>query len=55
MQTIADLGRSSAHHELIPNLTNLQPALQETDYDPGNKYSVAKDYGDHVFYWLTDM
>jgi spermidine/putrescine transport system substrate-binding protein len=41
-------------HELIPNLKNLSPAFTKTEYDPGNKYSVAKDYGITSFYWLTD-
>jgi spermidine/putrescine transport system substrate-binding protein len=41
-------------HELIPNLKNLSPAFTKTEYDPGNKYSVAKDYGVTSFYWLTE-
>jgi spermidine/putrescine transport system substrate-binding protein len=41
-------------HELIPNLKNLSPAFTKTEYDEGNKYSVAKDYGITSFYWLTD-
>jgi spermidine/putrescine transport system substrate-binding protein len=41
-------------HELIPNLKNLQPAFTKTGYDPGNKYSVPKDYGLTSFYWLND-
>src|SRR4051812_29859800 len=41
-------------HELIPNLKNLQPAFTKTGYDPGNKYSVPKDYGITSFFWLTD-
>lgn len=40
--------------DLIPNIKNLSPAFRETEYDPGNKYSVAKDYGVTSFYWLTD-
>jgi spermidine/putrescine-binding protein len=40
--------------ELIPNLKNLQPAFTKTEYDPGNNYSVPKDYGITSFYWLTD-
>jgi spermidine/putrescine-binding protein len=42
------------NHELIPNLKNLQPAFTKTEYDPGNEYSVPKDYGITSFYWLTD-
>ena len=46
VKTMADLGLIiPLTHELIPNLSNLSPAFKETDYDPGNKYSVAKDYG----------
>jgi spermidine/putrescine transport system substrate-binding protein len=41
-------------HELIPNLKNLSPAFTKTEYDPGNKHSVPKDYGITSFYWLTD-
>ena len=41
-------------HELIPNMKNISPAFTESDYDPGNKYSVPKDYGITSFYWLTD-
>jgi spermidine/putrescine transport system substrate-binding protein len=40
--------------ELIPNLKNLSAAFTETEYDPGNNYSVPKDYGITSFYWLTD-
>src|SRR5215211_5534226 len=40
--------------ELIPNLKNLSPAFTQTQYDPGNKYSVPKDYGITSFYWMTD-
>jgi spermidine/putrescine transport system substrate-binding protein len=41
-------------HELIPNMSNISPAFTETDYDPGNVYSVPKDYGITSFYWVTD-
>jgi spermidine/putrescine transport system substrate-binding protein len=55
VKTMADLGLiMPLTHELIPNLKNLSPAFTKTDYDPGNKYSVAKDYGVTSFYWLTD-
>src|SRR3712207_2039884 len=40
--------------ELIPNLKNLSPAFTQTEYDPGNRYSVAKNYGITAFYWLDD-
>jgi spermidine/putrescine-binding protein len=55
VKTMADLGLiMPLTHELIPNLKNLSPAFTETTYDPGNKYSVPKDYGITSFYWLTD-
>jgi spermidine/putrescine transport system substrate-binding protein len=55
VKTMADLGLiMPLTHELIPNLKNLQPTFTKTDYDPGNKYSVPKDYGITSFYWLTD-
>src|SRR5215212_9395668 len=55
VKTMADLGLiMPLTHELIPNLKIHEPASTETDYDPGNKYSVAKDYGITSFYWLTD-
>ena len=55
VKTMADLGLiMPLTHELIPNLKNLSPAFTKTDYDPGNKYSVPKDYGITSFYWLTD-
>ncbi len=46
VKTMADLGLiQPLTHELIPNIKNVLPAFTETDYDPGNKYSVPKDYG----------
>ena len=55
VKTMADLGLlMPLTHEQIPNLKNLTPAFTQSDYDPGNKYSVPKDYGITSFYWLTD-
>src|SRR5918998_2923625 len=55
VKTMADLELiMPLTHELIPNMKNIQPAFTKTDYDPGNKYSVPKDYGITSFYWLTD-
>ena len=55
VKTMADLELiMPLTHELIPNLSNLQPAFTKTDYDPGNKFSVPKDYGVTSFYWLTE-
>ena len=49
VKTMADLGLIiPLTHELIPNLSNLSPAFKETDYDPGNKYSVAQGLRHHV-------
>jgi spermidine/putrescine-binding protein len=55
VKTMADLGLiMPLTHELIPNMKNIQPAFTQTDFDPGNKYSMPKDYGITSFYWLTD-
>ena len=55
VKTMADLGLIiPLTHELIPNMKNISPAFTKTDYDPGNVYSVPKDYGITSFYWLTD-
>jgi spermidine/putrescine transport system substrate-binding protein len=55
VKTMADLDLiMPLTHELIPNIKNISPAFTKTDYDPGNKYSVPKDYGITSFYWMTD-
>jgi spermidine/putrescine transport system substrate-binding protein len=55
VKTMADLGLiMPLTHELIPNRKNITPAFTQSDYDPGNKYSMPKDYGITSFYWLTD-
>jgi spermidine/putrescine-binding protein len=55
VKTMADLGLiMPLTHELIPNMKNISPAFTQSDYDPGNKYSVPKDYGITSFFWLTD-
>jgi spermidine/putrescine transport system substrate-binding protein len=33
------------HQELIPNLTNLDKEFVETDYDPGNRYTIPWQWG----------
>jgi putrescine transport system substrate-binding protein len=33
------------HQELIPNLTNLDREFVETDYDPGNRYTIPWQWG----------
>jgi spermidine/putrescine-binding protein len=42
-------------HDLIPNLKNLQDKFRKDINDPGNKYSVTKDYGITTFYYRTDV
>jgi spermidine/putrescine transport system substrate-binding protein len=42
------------NRELIPNLANIEDAFTKVEYDPGNKFSVPKDYGITSFYWLTE-
>jgi spermidine/putrescine transport system substrate-binding protein len=55
VKTMADLGLiMPLTHELIPNMKNISPAFTQSDYDPGNKYSMPKDYGITSFYWLTE-
>ena len=55
VKTMIDQGLAlELTRELIPNLKNLSPAFTKTQYDPGNKYSVPKDYGITSFYWMTD-
>jgi spermidine/putrescine transport system substrate-binding protein len=55
VKTMIDQGLAlELTHELIPNLKNLSPAFTKAEYDPGNKYSVPKDYGITSFYWVTD-
>jgi spermidine/putrescine transport system substrate-binding protein len=55
VKTMADLGLiMPLTHDLIPNMKNISPAFTQSDYDPGNKYSVPKDYGITSFYWLTE-
>jgi len=33
------------HQDLIPNLTNLDKEFVETDYDPGNRYTIPWQWG----------
>jgi spermidine/putrescine-binding protein len=55
VKTMIDLGLiMPLTHELIPNMKNITPAFTQSDYDPGNKYSMPKDYGITSFYWLTE-
>ena len=42
-------------HDLIPNMKNVPEAFTKSAFDPGNKYSVTKDYGITSFYYRTDV
>jgi spermidine/putrescine-binding protein len=42
-------------HSLIPNLKNLKEQFTKNRFDPGNKYSVTKDYGITTFYYRKDV
>ncbi|NOY14123.1 MAG: spermidine/putrescine ABC transporter substrate-binding protein [Deltaproteobacteria bacterium] len=42
-------------HAKIPNLKNLKPLFKETSYDPGNKYSVAYQWGTIGLLYRTDL
>jgi spermidine/putrescine-binding protein len=42
-------------HSLIPNLKNLHPQFTKNAFDPGNKYSITKDYGITTFYYRKDV
>ena len=54
VKTMIDKGLAlKLNRELIPNLKNLQEKFTKTDFDPGNVYSVPKDYGVTSFYWRT--
>lgn len=41
------------NHALLPNLKNLEPKFRSLPYDPGNRYSVAKNFGVTSFYWRS--
>jgi len=41
------------NHALLPNLKNLQPKFRSLPYDPGNRYSVAKNFGVTSFFWRS--
>jgi spermidine/putrescine transport system substrate-binding protein len=56
VKTMAELGLlSELDHAQLPNLENLEDAFRESDYDEGNRYSVAKDYGVTSFFYRTDI
>lgn len=41
------------NHALLPNLKHLQPRFRRLGYDPGNRYSVPKNFGVTSFYWRS--
>ena len=54
VKTMIDKGQAlKLNRELLPNLKNLQDKFTKTEYDPGNAYSIPKDYGVTSFYWRT--
>ncbi|MGH2694049.1 MAG: ABC transporter substrate-binding protein [Actinomycetota bacterium] len=40
-------------HSKIPNLANVEPQFLDTPFDPGNRYSVPKDYGTTGYGWRS--
>ncbi len=55
LQTLIERGDAmELNHDLLPNLRNLKPAFADPDYDPGNRYSVPKDYGITSFWWRAE-
>jgi spermidine/putrescine-binding protein len=39
------------NHALLPNIRNVLPQFDGEGYDPGNRFSVPKDYGITSFFW----
>ncbi|PSL36946.1 spermidine/putrescine transport system substrate-binding protein [Labedella gwakjiensis] len=42
-------------HSKLPNMENLDPAYIDQEFDPGNKYSVPKDWGSTGFVYDTTI
>lgn len=42
-------------HSLLPNLANLDPLWRNLIYDPGNEFSVVKNYGITTFWYRNDI
>lgn len=42
-------------HSLIPNMKNLSSFVMDTDFDPGNRYSVCKDWGSTGYVYDTTV
>ena len=42
-------------HSEIPNLANVDPAFLDLPFDPGNRFSVPKDYGTTGYGYRSDL
>lgn len=42
-------------HSKIPNIANLEPQFADTPFDPGNKYSIPKDFGTTGFGYRSEF
>ena len=42
-------------HSKLPNMKNLSPAVLDTPFDPGNQYSVCKDWGSTGYVYDTTV
>lgn len=42
-------------HAKLPNMKNLNPKVVDTPFDPGNKYSVCKDWGSTGYVYDTTV
>ena len=42
-------------HSKLPNMKNLTPKVVNTSFDPGNKYSVCKDWGSTGYVYDTTV
>ncbi|KAA0095962.1 extracellular solute-binding protein [Mycolicibacterium sp. P1-18] len=42
-------------HSKLPNMKNLTPKVVDTTFDPGNKYSVCKDWGSTGYVYDTTV
>lgn len=56
VKTMIDKGQAlKLNRELLPNIGNIEEKFTKTEYDPGNVYSVPKDYGVTSFYWRNEV
>lgn len=40
-------------HSKLPNMANLDPSVMDTDWDPGNRHTVCKDWGSTGYVYDT--